>query len=213
MKIKEIKDKVILYYKQLDHKKEILASGIACFVISSSAIKHLIWPIMYGLPLVREKILRYYRSEQTFFWILFILLWLFCIQWIYKRLFYVYLYAVYSIYALVLLITLFGKVDQYQDSNFNPFNFLRLIDFNSPWKMANPILNFISFIPLGVLYGFNLNFRRFCLISLGTIFMIETIQYTYQIGAFELSDILLNFLGCLVGYKFWQKYGERFRLV
>jgi glycopeptide antibiotics resistance protein len=67
--------------------------------------------------------------------------------------------------------------------------------------MLEALLNVLYFIPLGGLYGLKANWWEFGIIALLTILGIETIQYVFYIGTFALSDIILNFIGCSIGYS------------
>lgn len=109
----------------------------------------------------------------------------------------VYAYLVYSVYLLLLFIVLFTKAATYHAISLNPFDFLT----NNPRILSEAFLNIVYFIPLGVLYGLKANWRQTCAIALITILGIETLQYAFYLGTFAISDILLNFSGCLLGFK------------
>ena len=63
--------------------------------------------------------------------------------------------------------------------------------------------NFLCLAPLGFACGF---FRKGCsllfatAICLGATLFIELSQYTFNVGYFELDDIILNALGGIFGY-------------
>ncbi|RDW16132.1 VanZ family protein [Oceanobacillus arenosus] len=94
--------------------------------------------------------------------------------------------------------------------NFNKYNF-------DTW-FFNTLGNLILFLPLGVLLP--LTFRTIRLpkvifISIILSLTIEVIQFLTKIGAFDIDKIILNTLGCILGfyafnliYKLTQKTGD-----
>lgn len=70
------------------------------------------------------------------------------------------------------------------------------------WQLL--IFNIIMFIPFGILLPLvNKKFKNMKYTALlGAIFtlLIESIQYIYNIGVFEVDDLLNNFVGVLIGY-------------
>jgi len=88
-----------------------------------------------------------------------------------------------------------------------------LIPFNEPLISkgnidgSEIILNVVIFIPLGVYAGvlykrwsFGNKLLFFCLTSLS----LEAIQYILRIGAFDITDIITNMLGGMIGLVIFQ---------
>ena len=81
---------------------------------------------------------------------------------------------------------------------------VNLIPFNEPsiWSGEN-ILNVVVFIPLGIYAG--ILFKRWGL-GLQVLFfflfsaVIEELQYVFRIGAFDVTDLLTNTLGGIIGW-------------
>ena len=81
--------------------------------------------------------------------------------------------------------------------------FIRVAAATPKIKVADPeynaqqiielILNTAYFIPLGCLYGLRAKPVEAALIALITIIGIETIQYVFYIGTFDIWDIFTNF--------------------
>ena len=81
--------------------------------------------------------------------------------------------------------------------------FIRVAAATPKIKVADPeynaqqiielILNTAYFIPLGCLYGLRAKPVEAALIALITIIGIETIQYVFYIGTFDIWDIITNF--------------------
>ena len=82
----------------------------------------------------------------------------------------------------------------------NHFDYTTLTLKADPRTIQEAVLNIIYFIPLGGLYCINTDFKQFVIVSLVTLLVIETIQFIFYLGTFAISDIILNFLGCLIGY-------------
>ena len=64
-------------------------------------------------------------------------------------------------------------------------------------------LNFILFIPIGLLLGFGfkkITWKKVLLIGLGISFSIELLQFIFKRGLCEVDDLIHNVLGTLIGY-------------
>ncbi len=83
---------------------------------------------------------------------------------------------------------------------------LRFID--NAWAIRNLIANLLAFVPLGFLLPlafYRLRwFIKTAFISLLFIFGVETFQYVTLLGAFDVDDIFLNFIGMCIGYIFYK---------
>ncbi len=81
----------------------------------------------------------------------------------------------------------------------------------SDFAINNLLGNILPFIPLGYFipkifskYRF-INIFIFLLVTL----FIETVQFIFSIGFFDIDDIILNFIGLIMGYlifSFYNKY-------
>ena len=74
--------------------------------------------------------------------------------------------------------------------------------------MANLYGNLLAFIPLGILFPFCYGKKGKGLLTLlfSLIFVpsIELFQLVSAFGAFDVDDILLNVLGCMIGYGIYE---------
>ncbi|MEB2776307.1 VanZ family protein [Algoriphagus sp. D3-2-R+10] len=93
---------------------------------------------------------------------------------------------------------------------------INLIPFaNGYYDEMETILNVVIFIPLGIYAGvlfrnrtFKFNLLFFFLISL----MLEGLQYAFRFGTFDVTDLLTNTSGGIIGYVlFWtlQKFNSK----
>lgn len=76
-----------------------------------------------------------------------------------------------------------------------------LRNITEPYAFKNIIANILVFIPLGFFVS-NKNSKNVfeaLIICLGVILSIELIQLLFKIGFFDVDDIILNFLGSLIG--------------
>ena len=68
--------------------------------------------------------------------------------------------------------------------------------------------NVIMFIPLGFFLPLNWKvFRKLpglILTVLGIILCIELLQMVTMLGSLDVDDVLLNMLGCSMGYYLWK---------
>lgn len=161
-------------------------------------IHELALPTLVNYPRLNHMIKRFAYTEQVLTFFLFLSIWLFLIQWQLEKFSVIYLYLVYAIYLFLLFVVLFAKAKRYHAYFFDPFDFLI-------WEkrvIVEAILNVLYLIPLGGLYGLKAKNWEFVVIALTTILGIETLQYVFYVGTFAISDILLNFIGCTIGYIF-----------
>ena len=99
----------------------------------------------------------------------------------------------YFLYCLILVYSLLFKNLGIQGVNFNLVEFIKdslLID------STIPLLNIIIFIPIGGLFKFNFKtVMRFIFF----ITIIETSQYVFHLGFFDIGDIFTNTIGFIIG--------------
>ncbi|GFK21311.1 VanZ family protein [Tetragenococcus halophilus] len=181
-----------------------MARSIRCviaFIISTilgvGVVQYLVYPTLLQYERFENVMSRFGYTKETLIVFVVLSCWFLYLQIEFRHFSRVYLYLFYSVYLFLLFVVLFTKAPEYHTFNGDLFDFL-------VWDRGTLIeafLNVAYFIPLGGLYGLRANWREFILISLLTITGIETIQYVFYIGTFSVSDILLNFLGCLVGYS------------
>jgi len=166
-------------------------------ILSIGVVQYLVYPTLLQYERFENVMSRFGYTKKTLIVFVVLSCWFLYLQIEFRHFSMVYLYLFYSVYLFLLFVVLFTKAPEYHTFNGDLFDFL-------VWDRGTLIeafLNLAYFIPLGGLYGLRVNWLEFILISLLTITGIETIQYVFYIGTFSVSDILLNFLGCLVGYS------------
>jgi glycopeptide antibiotics resistance protein len=92
-------------------------------------------------------------------------------------------------------------------SNIN-FTFMKTIspyleNIAEPYALYNIVGNIVPFAPLGFFISivfFRKSFLRTIILCLIIIVFIELVQLVLMIGAFDIDDIFLNFIGCMSGY-------------
>lgn len=112
-----------------------------------------------------------------------------------------YIYLI--IYILFLYLCLFNRSMKenkiYSDGTYIK-EWIKII-FKNKTVFKNVIGNIIIFIPMGIfLKTIHIKWVYQIILSILIIICIETLQYIIQIGVFDIMDILLNFLGTLIGY-------------
>lgn len=176
--------------------KYIITFVASC--VSSYGIIHWVaFPTLMHYPKLVRAMNRFEYTELTLISFLSLSVWLFYIQFSRKKISIVYLYLVYSVYLFLLFVVLFAKASHYRALVLDPFDFF----VKDRRVILEAILNVLYFIPLGGLYGLKERFNEFLFTSLLTILGIETLQYVFYVGTFAVSDILLNWLGCIIGYE------------
>ncbi len=97
-------------------------------------------------------------------------------------------------------------VDHHHRSlNLKPFAAPSMV--NGHVNYAEMVLNCVFFIPLGLLLDVNCKKTRFLpklLFVLAFSIAAETLQYLFAIGASDITDVITNTLGGLLGLTFYQ---------
>ena len=96
-----------------------------------------------------------------------------------------------------------NEKDGLRNINLIPFRTMSpyLKNITEPYAFKNIIANILVFIPLGFFIS-NKNTKnvfKALIICLGVILSIEIIQLFFKIGFFDVDDIILNFIGSLLG--------------
>ena len=107
------------------------------------------------------------------------------------------LFIIYSITLFWILLFKLGVRFSYMEKRS-----VNLIPFSDKIDLAEIILNVVIFVPLGIYAGVLFNkwtsgtkFFFFFLISL----MFEGLQFILRVGAFDITDIITNTLGGIIG--------------
>lgn len=126
-----------------------------------------------------------------------------------ERIFLISVFSIYSFYMGNLLFIRPREVYKNLSPNFIPFQTIEryimnyeYFNFNN-W-FANVFGNIIAFIPLGVLFPLifkKKNNKDILLYFFLIILSIEVIQITFGVGRFDVDDIILNYLGSLMGFS------------
>jgi glycopeptide antibiotics resistance protein len=98
---------------------------------------------------------------------------------------------------------------------YNLYPFKTIADyFMNSWQYSFHVLfinlaaNVITFIPLG--FFASLLFKRFNNILVMVVFsiiiitVIESLQFVFNVGVFDIDDIILNTLGCIIGFAIYK---------
>lgn len=96
-----------------------------------------------------------------------------------------------------------NEKDGLRNINLIPFRSMSpyLRDITEPYAFKNIAANIVIFIPLGFFISSKNpnNVFKALIICLGVILSIELIQLFFKIGFFDVDDIILNFIGSLLG--------------
>jgi glycopeptide antibiotics resistance protein len=176
-----------------------IRSVIALFVsviLGVGVIQYVAYPVLLDYPRFESVIRRFTYTKETLMLFLILSLWLFYLQLEFRRFSAIYLYLFYSVYLFLLFVVLFTKAEEYHSFDPKLWGFL----VRDKKILLQAILNVLYFIPLGALFAVKANWIEFPIVSILIILGIETIQYVFYVGTFSLSDIMLNFIGCTIGY-------------
>lgn len=103
------------------------------------------------------------------------------------------LMASYFLYGLLLLYVLFFKNIGVQGYSLNPLSFIGEIKSGSHFV---PVMNLLMFIPLGCLF---VPSKENLFLSFLVLLLVESCQYVFHLGVFDLGDITLNLASILIG--------------
>lgn len=116
---------------------------------------------------------------------------------------------VFGCYISVLLwLTLLSRINAYERSYLLPFwSYCAIIsgDMNA---LVENIENIFLFIPMGFFCCllFNVKIRYLLFIGVITSFFIESFQWLFRLGTFEIDDIINNGLGMLLGVFIFKSF-------
>lgn len=107
----------------------------------------------------------------------------------------------------MLWITLFSRLDTDSRHFFPPFWSYRAIINGSGKALYEVVGNIILFIPIGVIAGLVLHLRLWqtVLVSFALSLTIESCQWFFWLGSFEIDDLLHNTLGAVIGTVLTEK--------
>lgn len=113
----------------------------------------------------------------------------------------------FSIYFVLLVwIILFklsfsiNDLDRFRSINLIPFCY----DSNVSFHLSEVIKNILIFIPFGIyLKIMRINNKKSILIGFVSSLVLEILQYILKVGASDITDIITNTLGTIIGVLFY----------
>lgn len=114
------------------------------------------------------------------------------------------LFAIYSIALFWILLFKLGVRFSYMENRtINLVPFYALFSTNDKIDFPEIIMNIVIFVPLGVYAGlvFNKwNFGKNVFFFFLTTLMIESIQFIFKLGSFDITDTITNTAGGIIGW-------------
>lgn len=128
-------------------------------------------------------------------------------------------YIVLGIYIMLLIwlilfkfTTNFSELDHIRNINFIPFSESLII--NGHMDIKEIVYNILVFVPLGVYVGTfkpNWSFLRKAMPSLCLSLLFETLQFIFAIGASDITDLIGNTLGGVIGIVIFLFFNRIFK--
>lgn len=94
----------------------------------------------------------------------------------------------------------FSDIDHSRSINLIPFQYST--SAGEQFHIKEVMENVLIFIPFGILLSMlapRMKLRNKCLIIIGTSFGLETMQFVLSIGATDITDLITNSLGGIIG--------------
>ncbi len=115
-----------------------------------------------------------------------------------KILFFLYLLLLIWLVVFKLNFSI-GDIHKVRDINVIPFHYENVIEGDMP--LFEALLNVFVFIPLGFLLhkAFRWKVLKEILLVAGVSFIFEATQYILAIGATDITDLITNTLGGIIG--------------
>ncbi len=106
-----------------------------------------------------------------------------------------------TVIASILWLTLFSRIGNESRHFYRPFWSYRAIASGSGSVLFQNIGNIVLFIPIGMLTTLflRLEFKGGLLVGFALSLLIESCQWFFRLGAFEIDDLLHNSAGTLIG--------------
>ncbi|MFJ8520715.1 VanZ family protein [Lysinibacillus xylanilyticus] len=102
--------------------------------------------------------------------------------------------------------------------NLVPFRTINIYtsDINSGIPFINILGNIIPFIPMGFIipmaFSSLRSFMKTMITCLLLICSIETLQLIFYVGSFDVDDIILNQISCIIGFILFKVYKNIFKV-
>lgn len=107
--------------------------------------------------------------------------------------------------VLILILTVLGRiVEEERMYDFTPFWSYRVIRKGHELILTQVIANVGAFVPIGLLlgcaFGKRMKWWKVLIIGGGFSLLIETLQFVMKRGFAEVDDVMLNVVGCMIGW-------------
>lgn len=164
--------------------------------------------ISYIMHELRKYSERYFSFRvESLILSLFFFVFLFCL--LRKTTFSFYRRFFCSIYGTIIAhLAWFGRTIGQEKSSINTL-FSTYYQFGCDYTSAvilNIVLNFLLFVPLGIIMGKEYSLRKSIIVFVGVSVCIEVVQIIFGLGVFEICDIIHNTFGAMMGFGLYKVY-------
>lgn len=124
-----------------------------------------------------------------------------------------YLFVAYTIF--IVWYTLLKREPRSLERVFKPELFWAIREWivnptiESKKEAVQYVQNILFFIPFGLLFPWNDDWKRVFVTALVLSVSIELSQYIFNLGWCEVDDVISNTLGAMIGYWIWRKVNKR----
>lgn len=128
-----------------------------------------------------------------------------------------FLFGAYSLFMIYLLFFGFNRSSRPEQRMYNVIPFKTISSYivnyshyNFGTWFINLFGNVGAFVPFGFLIPFLFRkvnkWAQITLLFLGLLLTVETLQFIFRVGSFDVDDILLNVLGGWIGFAIFKIY-------
>ena len=109
------------------------------------------------------------------------------------------IYGVLVAWIILLKMSPFSQIallDDLRSVNWIPFHY----DVEHPYHLSEVRNNFLVFIPLGIYFRMlNIGWEKAILYGMAFSFSLEVLQFVFAVGATDITDIITNTAGTVIG--------------
>ena len=141
-----------------------------------------------------------------------------------------YIYITFGLYSILILFMMFiaypgvnrlERLNDRMDYNLTPFHTIKDMIYSNRHTffdrvIVNLVGNIVGFTPIGIflpiIFKKLRNFWKFSLFFIGMMTFLELSQLFLRVGVADIDDVILNYLGGVLGFLLFKFFNTKFNL-